>query len=107
MITLKQAIAILLVLIPTLVFWIAAIIYNDNPPTLPTDETRTELATEGYCIIITDNVYCFYKGVDLTLIELQEAIEVEADGKLGAKTIQRVLDRNRTEINYVQREILK
>ena len=75
-----------------------------------TEQPRTEVSpTDGavkYKIVITDAVYASIDGNPVPLAYLQEQIEVKADGKLGAVTVCRVIDRNRTDVDYVQKEIL-
>ena len=92
-------------------FWIM------NPPSHMDDSTGTEAEqglevspTDGavkYTIVVSDAVYAYIDGEQVDLAYLQEQIEVKADGKLGWQTTKRVLDYNRMEIGYIQREISK
>ena len=87
-----------------------------SPPSWYTDDStgttpkRIEGQGEGspvkYRIVIDTAVTVTDNGNEIPLTQLQKQIEVDADGILGAKTVRRVLDLNRTEIGHVQ-ELIK
>ena len=70
---------------------------SPHPPSI-TDEAQRGTDTPHYFITIGTSVDAYDQGKEITLIDLQYKIGVDADGVLGPKTVQRVLDLNRLEI---------
>jgi hypothetical protein len=54
-------------------------------------------APSGYKVVITTDVKCHKDGDEMTLKEMQRAIEVNDDGVLGPVTVGKVLLYNRTD----------